>query len=64
MMTHVAFVLARLMIAFALLLCAFGAKTEKQRLSVLIVDGINNHDWETGTRAVKAILNATGRFTV
>ena len=36
----------------------------KQRLSVLIVDGINNHDWEAGTRAVQAILTKTGRFTV
>jgi hypothetical protein len=36
----------------------------KPPLSVLIIDGINNHDWEAGTRAVKAILGSTGRFTV
>src|SRR6185503_7119716 len=47
-----------------LLLCPGNERSEQKRLSVLIVDGINNHDWETGTRAVKAILTATGRFTV
>jgi hypothetical protein len=34
----------------------------KQR--VLIVDGINNHDWRTGTRAITAILQSTGLFSV
>ncbi|MCU1260303.1 MAG: hypothetical protein JWO80_3188 [Bryobacterales bacterium] len=34
------------------------------KLPVLIVDGMNNHDWQAGTRGVKAILLATGRFTV
>jgi type 1 glutamine amidotransferase len=34
------------------------------QLPVLIVDGMNNHDWQAGTRGVKAILLATGRFTV
>jgi hypothetical protein len=34
------------------------------KLSVLIVDGVNNHDWETATRELKAILLATGRFRV
>lgn len=33
-------------------------------MSVLIIDGINNHDWEAGTRAAQAILTKTGRFTV
>ena len=31
---------------------------------VLIVDGINNHDWRNTTIATKAILEQTGRFTV
>lgn len=44
--------------------CVGGERPTQKRLSVLIIDGINNHDWEAGTRAVKAILNATGRFTV
>jgi uncharacterized protein len=33
-------------------------------LRALIVDGINNHDWERGTRILKEILQASGRFTV
>lgn len=33
-------------------------------LKVLIVDGVNNHDWQAGTRAIRAILEATGRFQV
>lgn len=31
---------------------------------VLIVDGINNHDWQTATRAITEILTMTGKFTV
>jgi hypothetical protein len=33
-------------------------------LRALIIDGINNHDWERGTRLLKEILLASGRFTV
>ena len=34
-------------------------------LSVLIVDGVNNHDWEAGTRGIQAVLAASpGRFRV
>jgi len=47
-----------------LLVCVTGLSLEQKRLSILVVDGINNHDWEAGTRAVKSILTATGRFTV
>ena len=32
--------------------------------SVLIVDGMNNHDWERGTKLLKAILENSGLFTV
>jgi type 1 glutamine amidotransferase len=32
--------------------------------SVLIVDGMNNHDWERATRILKSILLDSGRFTV
>src|SRR5438270_9423336 len=47
---------------FLLLLAAvsFG----QQRIPVLIVDGVNNHDWQTGTRELRTILGATGRFQV
>ncbi len=34
------------------------------KLAVLIIDGINNHDWQAGTRAIKSILEGTGRFNV
>ena len=34
------------------------------RIKVLIIDGINNHDWEKTTAAVKATLERTGRFEV
>ena len=31
---------------------------------MLIVDGVNNHDWERATRILKSILMDSGRFTV
>lgn len=34
------------------------------RVRVLIIDGMNNHDWVAGTRAIRQILEASGRFTV
>ena len=36
----------------------------EKKIAALIVDGINNHDWQTGTSELKRILLATGRFTV
>ena len=35
-----------------------------ERVKVLIIDGINNHDWERTTAATKATLEKTGRFDV
>ena len=35
-----------------------------ERIKVLIIDGINNHDWEKTTAAAKATLEQTGRFEV
>jgi hypothetical protein len=35
-----------------------------QPIRVLIVDGINNHDWQAGTTFLKATLEKTGRFSV
>jgi type 1 glutamine amidotransferase len=40
-----------------------GVAAERQ-LRVVIVDGVNNHDWAAGTAAIKRILEASGRFTV
>ena len=34
------------------------------KLSALIVDGMNNHDWERATRILESILTKSGRFTV
>ena len=34
------------------------------KVSALIVDGMNNHDWRAGTAAIKEILAMSGRFTV
>jgi type 1 glutamine amidotransferase len=34
------------------------------RLSALIIDGMNNHDWAAGTRAIQTVLEGSGRFTV
>ncbi len=35
-----------------------------RKLSALIIDGMNNHDWAAGTRAIRSTLEGTGRFTV
>src|ERR1700722_12775050 len=47
---------------FAALWTCFAQPADKLR--VLIVDGINNHDWAPATRAVKIILSDSGRFRV
>ena len=47
--------------SFILPACATAADA---KISVLIVDGMNNHDWERGTKLLKAILENSGRFTV
>ncbi|MBC9035062.1 ThuA domain-containing protein [Sphingomonas sp. JC676] len=43
---------------------AFPADGAPTRLSVLIVDGINNHDWPATTPVLKRILEQSGRFDV
>src|SRR3954464_9929340 len=35
-----------------------------RKFSAAIVDGVNNHDWAAGTRAIRSILEDSGRFTV
>ena len=34
------------------------------KLALLIVDGMNNHDWPRASRTLKEILESSGRFTV
>jgi type 1 glutamine amidotransferase len=36
----------------------------EDKLAVLIVDGVNNHDWRTATLELQTLLIETGRFTV
>ena len=40
------------------------ARSATAPLKALIVDGRNNHNWETTTDALRAILEGNGRFTV
>jgi uncharacterized protein len=54
--------ITKLLLAFLFTLTA--TATDRQTISVLIVDGINNHDWRAATRAVRKFLSATNRFTV
>jgi hypothetical protein len=38
--------------------------TSQDQIKVLIIDGVNNHDWESTTVANRATLERTGRFDV
>src|SRR4051812_2878295 len=40
------------------------AATADSKIAVLIVDGMNNHDWPRGTKIVREILETSERFTV
>jgi type 1 glutamine amidotransferase len=53
-----------LYLAAAPLLTAPLPGSARPPISVLVVDGINNHDWRAGTAAIKKILEATGKFAV
>lgn len=53
----------RRLIAFVLLLAARCVAADG-KLSVVIVDGMNNHDWAAATAAIQTILESSGRFTV
>ncbi|MBM3760542.1 MAG: ThuA domain-containing protein [Acidobacteria bacterium] len=50
----------RLLIALLLSIPAVAATPVR----VLIVDGINNHDWQAATAFLKSVLGSTGRFQV
>ena len=43
---------------------ALGEDRNPSKRSVLIVDGMNNHDWERATRILKSILEESGLFSV
>src|SRR5664279_1513742 len=40
------------------------ARAQPRKLSALVIDGINNHDWKAGTQVIRSVLESTGRFTV
>jgi type 1 glutamine amidotransferase len=61
--TRVALLGLGLMIA-PLLGPARAVELPAKTLSILIVDGMNNHDWERATRILRSILLASGRFAV
>ncbi|MEO5774171.1 MAG: ThuA domain-containing protein [Sphingomicrobium sp.] len=46
------------------LLAPARASAAPKKLHVLIVDGVNNHDWQTMTAAISDLLRSSGRFTV
>lgn len=43
---------------------SFAVSTPAPKIRVLIVDGINNHDWKTATHGITEILTRTSLFTV
>jgi type 1 glutamine amidotransferase len=51
-------------LAFLLYLTLSCATAQQKVLSALIIDGVNNHDWAAGTRAIQSTLEGTGRFRV
>ena len=55
---------SRLLLIALTLLFAGSLNAAPNRLSVLIIDGQNNHAWATTTPLLKRILEDTGRFTV
>lgn len=54
----------RLSFLITLILWGVAGASGEDKIPVLIVDGINNHDWQTATRELRAMLLASGRFTV
>lgn len=51
-------------VALAICLLAAGISRAEEKLKVLLIDGRNNHAWQTTTPVLKAILEESGRFTV
>ena len=52
------------LVAFTFAVAACSGFAAERKLSAVIVDGVNNHDWAAGTTAIRTILEGTGRFTV
>jgi len=54
----------RFVTAVIMLSIMASASLAADQIKVLIIDGVNNHDWEMTTEATKATLEQTGRFKV
>lgn len=52
------------LIGILCLMIAGVAQAKQPPVRVLIVDGVNNHDWQKTTPVLKQILEDSGRFTV
>jgi len=50
--------------SLALLAASKTVHAASAKLKILIIDGINNHDWQTATHGITAILRATGKFSI
>src|SRR4051812_14247034 len=50
--------------SFLFTTAAGAAAAQRKKLRALIIDGVNNHDWQAGTKEIRRILEATGLFTV
>jgi hypothetical protein len=46
------------------LVSAGGVVAARGKVRVLVIDGINNHDWAAGTRAIVGVLRGAGLFAV
>ena len=51
-------------LSLILVLPGAAAEAETAKLTALIVDGHNNHDWRVSTPIIRRALEASGRFTV
>src|ERR1700712_4823327 len=40
------------------------AALAKAQIRVLIIDGVNNHDWVAGTAGIRSILDEAGGFSI
>ena len=51
-------------LALGTVLCLNGRTAAADKISALIVDGQNNHNWRATTPILRAALESSGRFTV
>ena len=54
----------RILLSFLFCCCALFAQLDSKKVKVLILSGINNHDWRASTPYLKQLLLDSGRFDV